>query len=110
MPYGILNCLLTENGPQLDPKFLAAIFVHLRLKLLTTAAYQRQTNGRVKRFSTEIVTPSILRGVLSDLAVPLMHPLTNPYHIEVHRSAGTTPISCSCLVGHKVQYLQAQPL
>lgn len=46
MPYGILNLVLTENGPQFTVKFLAGLYGFLGFKNLTTKFYYPQANGQ----------------------------------------------------------------
>lgn len=65
MPYGILNSILTDNGPQFTPKFFEIVCTMLRAKHLTTTTYHLQTNGQNERYSR---TPAMgLRHLLANM-------------------------------------------
>lgn len=53
--YGILNPLLTDDGPQLVEKCFNAACTALSTELLTTTAYHPQKNGQIKRYIKSIL-------------------------------------------------------
>lgn len=94
MRYDIPTYLLTDNGPQFDSKFFAAICVRLGLKHLTMTAYHLQTNGQVKRFNQTIA--GRLRQYVAEHQTDwdlYVQPLTYAHNAQVHKSTCTTPFS-----------------
>lgn len=92
IPYGVLDCLLSDQGPQFFSKLFATMCTLLVTKHFTTTPYQPQINGQVERFYRILVAR--LRHFFSEYWYDwdsFVQPLTYAYKMQVHLTTGLTP-------------------
>lgn len=62
--YGVATNVLTDSGTQFTSTYFATRRRHLGAKQLATKIYHSQSNGKIKRYTKEVVTP--LRRYVAD--------------------------------------------
>lgn len=92
LPFGITDCLLTDNGPQLVAECFNIVCAALGTTHMKTTSYHPQTNGQTERYNRALVNH--LRKYVYENQTEwdkFVQSLTYAYIGDVHRSTGTCP-------------------
>ena len=90
--YGLLNTLLSDNGPQFAASLFESVCASRGIRHAFTSTYHPQTNGQIERFNRTMLA-GLRIFTMDNVKTWAEHvgALTYSYNTTVHHSLGLTP-------------------